>query len=301
MTKILLMACLVGVPANALAQKMTTFNFEDDTVEGMVLKGTRTFVEDAAFSGQAPDKALADINARVPSADGRKEAAFALMKAYEFVGDAAGVHALHAKFGSHLELAHDAFAALDWKTLDSELELARKGASTDADRQAVHKAAKEYATTLHNDFKKTRNHSLGEAAAQLYAHEIATADAAEKAQLQKDVDDLDEAMKPTTGVVMMGTLDKEIVRRHIRTHTTEIQGCFNRALMADPKTEGKVTLTILIGTDGRATAKLLDDTTKADAFVKCLVANANTWRFPGVSNGGQVSVVWPMVFHASNP
>jgi hypothetical protein len=100
----------------------------------------------------------------------------------------------------------------------------------------------------------------------------------------------------TTTVV--GSLDKDAVRRVVRRHMNEVKYCYEAGLAKDPTLEGKVTIVLTIGPSGDVSTATVKDDTLADASVgKCIAKAVARWTFPAPVGGGMVVVKYPFVLH----
>ncbi|MDF1562536.1 MAG: AgmX/PglI C-terminal domain-containing protein [Deltaproteobacteria bacterium] len=96
---------------------------------------------------------------------------------------------------------------------------------------------------------------------------------------------------------VQGSLDKEVIRRVIRSHKNEMRYCYERELQRNPALQGKVTPTFTISPTGKVTAVRTSSTTLKNAAVEgCINARVKTWQFPAPKGGGNVQVSYPFVF-----
>ena len=109
---------------------------------------------------------------------------------------------------------------------------------------------------------------------------------------------VDRDITMTTGQpVVMGSLDREIIRRVVRAHLAQVRYCYERRLAVNPTLAGQVSLRFVIGADGRVTAVTVAKDGLGDAEVaSCLVARAKMWVFPQPAGGGIVTVTYPFRF-----
>lgn len=93
-----------------------------------------------------------------------------------------------------------------------------------------------------------------------------------------------------------GSLDKDIIRRIVRSHINEVRDCYNKGLAKDPKLAGKVTIDFTIGATGKVPGAKVGSTTLGDEAVgKCIAKALKGWKFPRPSDGGVVKVSYPFV------
>lgn len=96
-----------------------------------------------------------------------------------------------------------------------------------------------------------------------------------------------------------GTYDKDLVRRIVRAHISEVRTCYEKALAKDATLGGTVTIGFTIGPTGSVTASSVKDDTLADPGVgTCVVKRVKAWKFPTPAGGGLVVVRYPFVFSA---
>jgi TonB family protein len=94
---------------------------------------------------------------------------------------------------------------------------------------------------------------------------------------------------------VLGSLDKEIVRRVVRQHVNEVRYCYEQALVRRPTLAGRVVAMFTIAPNGRVlTSALQSSTLGAPAVDACIVAATKRWEFPQPSRGaGLVTVSYP--------
>jgi hypothetical protein len=98
----------------------------------------------------------------------------------------------------------------------------------------------------------------------------------------------------TTGVIVRGSLDKEIIRRIVRTHLNEVRFCYDEALARKPSLAGRVVTQFTIARSGQVLASVLQSSTLGDAHVEsCIVAATRRWLYPAPDGGGLVIVSYP--------
>jgi len=97
--------------------------------------------------------------------------------------------------------------------------------------------------------------------------------------------------------VVMGSLDKAVIQRVIRSHVAGLRRCYERALAVNPGLEGRVLVRFVIGADGRVTSAEVAESTLNDSSVEsCLLAEFRRMEFPPPQGGGVVMVNYPLVF-----
>lgn len=93
-----------------------------------------------------------------------------------------------------------------------------------------------------------------------------------------------------------GSLDKEIIRRVMRSHVHEIKACYDRELTNKPDLAGRITVQFTISATGQVIASVLQKSTMGEpALEACTVQAVRTWQFPKPIGGGIVIVSYPFV------
>ena len=93
---------------------------------------------------------------------------------------------------------------------------------------------------------------------------------------------------------VVGSLDKDIIRRIVRAHINEVRSCYNAALTKDPNVAGKVSIEWTIGADGKvASASVLTNTTNDEPLGQCIAKAVKKWTFPQTPGGGTIKVTYP--------
>jgi TonB family protein len=97
--------------------------------------------------------------------------------------------------------------------------------------------------------------------------------------------------------VVMGSLDKEIIRRVVRQHRNEIRYCYEKSLVKDPSLGGKVDVKFVISATGSVASAVVAQSTVGDKDVEgCIAKKVRRWVFPAPKGGGVVIVRYPFVF-----
>ena len=97
--------------------------------------------------------------------------------------------------------------------------------------------------------------------------------------------------------VILGSLDKEIIRRVIRENLPQIKYCYERELTRTPGLNGKVQVKFVIGANGHVqTAAVAESTMKNKAVESCIRGKVKGWLFPKPKGGGIVIVTYPFIF-----
>jgi TonB family protein len=91
----------------------------------------------------------------------------------------------------------------------------------------------------------------------------------------------------------------DTIRRVMRKHTPEIKYCFDRALLADKDTHGKVKVAFVISPTGAVVkADVAESTVGSASFESCMMEKISRIIFPAPDGGGIVEVKYPFVFNA---
>ena len=97
--------------------------------------------------------------------------------------------------------------------------------------------------------------------------------------------------------IIMGSLDKEIIRRVIKAHINQIKYCYEKELVRSPGLFGKVNMEFTITAKGGVRESKVKQSTLNNAEVeRCIGAKIRTWKFPKPKGGGIVIVRYPFVF-----
>ena len=96
-----------------------------------------------------------------------------------------------------------------------------------------------------------------------------------------------------------GTIDREAVRRVIRSILSQIKSCYERQLRSNSSLEGKVIIEFEIIEQGRVRTAKTKSTTMNDATVEsCVATRTKEARFPEPPAGTVAVVDYPFVFGA---
>lgn len=103
---------------------------------------------------------------------------------------------------------------------------------------------------------------------------------------------------PVVGVgqaTVVGTIDKELIRRVIRSHMNQVKFCYESELTRNQKLEGRVQIQFIIGTTGSVMSSVVQSSTLGSAQTESCIASAvRRWDFPKPQSG-IVSVSYPFV------
>ena len=80
---------------------------------------------------------------------------------------------------------------------------------------------------------------------------------------------------------VIGSMDKESVRRVVRRNLAQIRYCYERTLQKNPALAGKIVLQMTIAPTGGVKEAVLASSSISDPEVgACVVGRAKTWMFP---------------------
>ena len=100
--------------------------------------------------------------------------------------------------------------------------------------------------------------------------------------------------------VVMGSLDKELIRKVIHSNRGQIRYCYESQLNRFPKLEGKVSVKFVISASGSVATSQVAGSTAGNAELEtCVAGRVKTWMFPKPKGGGVVVVTYPFIFKQS--
>ena len=113
---------------------------------------------------------------------------------------------------------------------------------------------------------------------------------------KKDVDIGITSSDPT----VMGSLDKELIRKVIHANRGQIRFCYEQQLNRFPKLDGKVAIKFVISPSGSVAQSQVAQSTVSNAELEsCVAGRVRTWQFPKPKGGGVVIVTYPFIFKQS--
>jgi TonB family protein len=99
---------------------------------------------------------------------------------------------------------------------------------------------------------------------------------------------------------IVGSLDKDIIRRVVRAHINEVRYCYNQGLAKDANLKGRVAVQFQIGATGKVPTAVVSETDVKDGSVNnCIAQAVRRWQFPKPPGGGTVIVTYPFVLSAT--
>ncbi|MCR9166206.1 MAG: AgmX/PglI C-terminal domain-containing protein [Nannocystaceae bacterium] len=107
--------------------------------------------------------------------------------------------------------------------------------------------------------------------------------------------------RPRIGkATVRGALDKDIIRRVVRSHINQVTHCYNQGLVRDPTLKGRVAIQFTIGSTGKVPLSVVSSTTLKDKNVgNCIAKAVKRWKFPKPDGGATVMVTYPFMLNAS--
>lgn len=103
------------------------------------------------------------------------------------------------------------------------------------------------------------------------------------------------------GAQVHGALSQEAIRRVVHRHLPEVRFCYEQGLQQNPSLEGRVTVSWIIGADGRVQSSGLAASSLSNGPVEsCIVGAVQRWTFPSPEGGGAVGVNYPFVLQSSH-
>ncbi len=106
----------------------------------------------------------------------------------------------------------------------------------------------------------------------------------------------------TGTAVVMGSIDKELIRKVIQDHAAQIRYCYETQLAINPRLQGKVAIKWVINADGVGSSPQVDHslTTLEDAKVhECMMSRITSWAFPKPKGGGIAVITYPWILRSS--
>src|SRR5262249_44790042 len=96
--------------------------------------------------------------------------------------------------------------------------------------------------------------------------------------------------------IVMGSLDKEIIRRVMQQHQAQVRYCYERELQRSANLAGKLVGKFVIGAAGTVQQASVESQSIGDEVSNCVIDKVKTWLFPHVAGGGVVVVSFPWTF-----
>jgi TonB family protein len=100
--------------------------------------------------------------------------------------------------------------------------------------------------------------------------------------------------------MVMGSLDKELIRQVIHRNRNQIRYCYESQLTRFPKLSGKVAVKFVITASGTVTSSQVAQSTVNNSELEtCIAGRVQTWVFPKPKGGGVVIVTYPFILKQS--
>ncbi len=100
--------------------------------------------------------------------------------------------------------------------------------------------------------------------------------------------------------IVEGSLDKELIRRVIHQHRSQVRFCYESELVRHPGMAGKIMVKFVITASGGVQRASVDQSTLGNANVEnCIVSRVYQWEFPKPKGGGIVIVNYPFLLKES--
>jgi hypothetical protein len=101
----------------------------------------------------------------------------------------------------------------------------------------------------------------------------------------------------TGDAIVMGSLDKSLIDKVVKSKMSTIKYCYSRELTKNPNLAGKVTIKFTIAGDGKVSAaSVATSDLGSSAAESCIVKAFYTMQFPEPKGGGIVVVKYPFIF-----
>ena len=86
-----------------------------------------------------------------------------------------------------------------------------------------------------------------------------------------------------------------------RASNNHIKSCYENALTRNRNLTGKLTVTFVVGPDGRVKSSFIKKSTITDGIMEeCILDVVNRWTFPPPKSGKVVTVNYPFSFNLQN-
>ncbi|HYR55272.1 MAG TPA: adventurous gliding motility protein GltG, partial [Myxococcaceae bacterium] len=100
--------------------------------------------------------------------------------------------------------------------------------------------------------------------------------------------------------MVMGSLDKELIRQVIHRNRNQIRYCYESQLTRHPKLSGKVAIKFVITASGTVASSQVSQTSLNNTELEtCIASRVQTWIFPKPKGGGVVIVTYPFILKQS--
>jgi len=100
--------------------------------------------------------------------------------------------------------------------------------------------------------------------------------------------------------MVMGSLDKELIRQVIHRNRNQIRYCYESQLTRHPKLSGKIAVKFVITASGTVASSQVAQTSVNNSELEtCIASRVQTWIFPKPKGGGVVIVTYPFILKQS--
>ena len=96
-------------------------------------------------------------------------------------------------------------------------------------------------------------------------------------------------------LIVVGSLDREIVRRVIRQHRKHVRECYKRGRKKNRELQGRLLLELLIDPQGNVKLARVPKSDLGEVVTECVTQSAKQWKFPKPKGGGVVRAEYPFV------
>jgi hypothetical protein len=94
-----------------------------------------------------------------------------------------------------------------------------------------------------------------------------------------------------------GSIDRELIRRVVRSHLDQLRYCYDVQLTKNPKLSGKVAVKWVVTEQGTVSSSVVAQTTTGNNELDtCIAGRVLTWVFPKPKGGGVAVVTYPFIF-----
>ncbi len=98
-----------------------------------------------------------------------------------------------------------------------------------------------------------------------------------------------------------GGLTAQEIMAVIRAHLNEIRHCYEQLLQRSPSSNGKISVSFVVGLSGSVTSVSVAEATLNDSVMRgCVTGRIRQWDFPKPRGGQPVTVNYPFVFNPIN-
>lgn len=113
---------------------------------------------------------------------------------------------------------------------------------------------------------------------------------------KKDTDIGITVVEPT----VIGSLDRELIRKVMRAHASQIRYCYEFARTTEPSLQGRLAVKFVIAPNGDVATVSTHESIGSEMLEACVTSRVRTFEFPRSPSGGVSIVTWPWVFAAAN-